>query len=98
MKNLSTVNFINVVEVAKCGSISRAAQNLYISQSNLSTSIKTLETELGYAIFLRSNQGVSLTPEGKLFIKSAKIIISEMENIEKISTISKTPKNNLSVV
>ncbi|SCZ76118.1 LysR family transcriptional regulator [Acidaminobacter hydrogenoformans] len=98
MKNLSIANFINVVEVAKCGSISRAAQNLYISQSNLSTSIKTLETELGYAIFTRSNQGVSVTPEGNLFIKSAKIIISEMENIEKLSMIGKSPKNNLSVV
>lgn len=98
LKNISTVNFINVVEVAKCGSISRAAQNLYISQSNLSTSIKTLESELGYAIFARSNQGVSLTAEGNLFIKSAKIIISEIENIEKISLLRKVPRNNLSIV
>ncbi|MEL7566807.1 MAG: LysR family transcriptional regulator [Dehalobacterium sp.] len=98
MKNLNTATLINVLEVEKCGSISRAAQNLYISQSNLSTSIKNLESDLGYSIFIRSNRGVNVTPEGKLFLKSAKIIISEMKNIERITKICRSQESNLSIV
>ena len=43
----------NVQEVARCGSISRAAKNLYMSQPNLSKSIRELEEELGIEIFIR---------------------------------------------
>ncbi|MZQ99184.1 MAG: LysR family transcriptional regulator [Acidaminobacter sp.] len=98
MKNFNTSIFIQVLEVEKCGSISRAAQNLFLSQSNLSTSIKSLENELGYSIFTRSSQGVTITPEGKLFLKSAKIIYAELRNIEKIEKIYKAKDSNLSIV
>ena len=98
MKNFNTSIFIQVLEVEKCGSISRAAQNLFLSQSNLSTSIKSLENELGYSIFTRSSQGVTITPEGKLFLKSAKIIYAELRNIEKIEKICKAKDSNLSIV
>lgn len=98
MKNFNTSIFTQVLEVEKCGSISRAAQNLFLSQSNLSTSIKSLENDLGYAIFTRSSQGVAITPEGKLFIKSAKIIHAELRNIEKIEKIYKSKDSNLSIV
>ncbi|MZQ99536.1 MAG: LysR family transcriptional regulator [Acidaminobacter sp.] len=98
MRNMNTSTFIQVLEVAKCGSISRAAQNLFLSQSNLSTSIKALEAELGYPIFTRSSQGVTLTPEGKLFIKSVKIIYSELKNIEKIGDFCRSKESNLSIV
>jgi len=64
----------------------------------LSTSIKALENDLGYPIFIRSSQGVSLTPEGKLFIKSAKIIFAELKNIEKIDEICRSKESNLSIV
>ena len=45
-------SFVYVAEVERCGSINRAAQNLYTSQSNLSTALKALEDELGYPIFI----------------------------------------------
>lgn len=98
MKNLNLTMLYNVLEVDRCGSISRAAQNLFLSQSNLSTSIKTLENELGFTIFIRNRHGVIPTSEGKLFLKSAKIICAELKNIEKIQAICSTSDNNLSVV
>ena len=46
-----------LIAIAEYGSINAAAQNLYASQSNLSTAIKELEQELGISIFTRSNRG-----------------------------------------
>lgn len=82
--NLSS--FIYVIEIERCGSINRAAQNLYISQSNLSSSIKSLEEELGYKIFNRTNKGIHPTPEGYLFLQSAKAIQSELNRIYNVSS------------
>ena len=55
--------------VCECKSFSLAAERLFISQSSMSTKIKTLETELGYALFLRKkgSHAVVLTQEGKAF-------------------------------
>ena len=47
-----------IVEAAKAGSINRAAANLFVSQSVLSTSIKNFETEIGRTIFNRTPNGV----------------------------------------
>ena len=44
-----------LIAIAEYGSINAAAQNLYASQSNLSTAIKELEQELGISIFTRKN-------------------------------------------
>ena len=57
------------LEVAKQGNISAAAQNLYISQSAVSQSIKQLEEQLQVRLFSRSTRGVSLTSEGKLLLE-----------------------------
>lgn len=54
-------------EVAKAGSISKAAKLLYISQPAISKSILRLEESLEIILFVRSSKGVSLTPEGKIF-------------------------------
>lgn len=59
-------NYHNFYEVARCGSISKAAQQLFISQPALSKSIKKLEEALNVRLFIRSSKGVILTPEGKL--------------------------------
>lgn len=52
-------------EVAKCGSISKGAEKLMISQPAVSQSIQTLENELGGKLFVRTQKGVVLTNEGK---------------------------------
>lgn len=56
-------------EVAKMGNISLAAQNLYISQSAVSQSIKQLEQQLEVRLFSRSTKGVTLTSEGKTLLE-----------------------------
>lgn len=57
-----------VVEVSRNGSISRAAQNLFVTQPSLSKAISDLETEMGITIFQRTNRGVTLTEEGTRFL------------------------------
>ena len=52
-------------EVMACRSINRAAQNLYISPQALRSAIGSMEDKVGFKIFERSKQGVSLTPEGE---------------------------------
>jgi hypothetical protein len=54
-----------VVEVAKYGSIVKASEKLYISQSATSQSITSLEEELGLKIFRRSRHGTQVTHQGK---------------------------------
>ena len=96
--NLNTLALEYALEIEKCNSISRAAQNLYLSQPNLSTAVKNLEKALGFSIFIRSNSGVTTTQEGRLFLKSAKIMVSELENIRKIPSLCRPDTNNLSIV
>ena len=55
--------------VAEMGSISAAADALYISQSAVSQSIRQLEDQLGVRLFSRSPRGVSLTGEGKQLLE-----------------------------
>ena len=72
------------VAVAKSGSISKAAQRLFLSQPYLSGMIKGLEEELGYRIFERNKAGVELTELGEEFIKSAKLILLELQKIREL--------------
>jgi DNA-binding transcriptional LysR family regulator len=83
MMNLNYIEY--AVEVFNAGSIRRAAQNLYLSQPYLSSAVKALETELGYAIFYRTAVGVTLTREGEMFIRSASTILRELKKIRTIS-------------
>lgn len=71
-----------VVEVAKVGSINRAAANLFVSQSVLSTTINKLEKEIGHAIFTRSNHGVSLTPFGHTFVSYVSSIQTQLTQLD----------------
>ncbi len=54
---------------AKCGNISAAANQLFISQPAISKSISRLEQNLGTTLFVRSSRGVSLTMEGELLYR-----------------------------
>lgn len=57
-----------VIKAAEVGSINKAANQLFVSQSVLSTSIKNLESELGREIFIRTSKGIRPTAFGKAFI------------------------------
>ena len=66
--NISYDYYRTFYYVAKHRSFTRAAEILFSNQPNLTRAIKTLETELGCTLFIRSNKGVILTAEGeKLF-------------------------------
>ena len=65
--------------VAKYGNITQAAKLMLNSQPNLPRTIKSLEAELGCALFSRSNQGMKLTPEGERLFEHIRIAF---ENIE----------------
>ena len=55
--------------VVRSGSISRASQELFISQPAVSQSIRQLETKLGGQLFFRTPKGIKLTPEGEVLYK-----------------------------
>lgn len=69
--------------VAKHKHMTKASEELHISQPAISQSIKKLEDQLGGTLFLRSNKGMGLTEEGKMFyeyIKGALELINNAEN------------------
>lgn len=70
------------VEVAKLGSLNKAAETLMIAQPNISRLIKELEADLGITIFQRSAKGMVLTPDGEEFIDYAKDILHRIEKLE----------------
>ena len=78
------------VKVAEYHSINKAADALYISQPNLSRSIRELEQELGITIFQRTPQGVNVTFPGEEFLARAKNILDELEQISRISSGEQT--------
>ena len=73
--DLKELNY--VVTVANEGSISRAAEKLFMSQSSLSQAIRVLEQDLGTSVFVRTTRGVRPTAAGDAFISHAKQILQQ---------------------
>ena len=73
-----------VVEVEREKSITAAAKKLYVGQPNLSKSIKELEQEIGATIFNRTGKGVELTNAGIQFLRYAKSILAQFEELESL--------------
>lgn len=63
--------------IADCGSMNEAAKRLFLSQPSLSETIKELEQEIGLQIFLRSNRGIVITPEGEEFLGYARQVTEQ---------------------
>lgn len=80
--NISFQQLRYIIEVAECGSINAASQQLYVSQPTLSTTIKDTEQELGISIFNRTNRGITLTNEGTEFIGYARQILQQFDLFE----------------
>ena len=70
-------------EVARCGNISRAAKELYISQPAISKAIGKLEESLGTRLFLRNSRGVQLTPEGNVLFQHVSDAFDSLSRGEK---------------
>lgn len=69
------------VSVAQHGSINQAAKAMYISQPQLSHIIKSIEEEVGFALFQRTNQGSRLTQNGEHFLAHCEVILNEMDSL-----------------
>ena len=69
------------LKVAQLGSINKAAQALFISQPYLGKIIHDLEDGFGYLLLNRSNQGVTLTPEGEEFAKQAAHVLEATNHL-----------------
>lgn len=77
--------------VAKCGSLTKAAQELFISQPAVSQSIKQLETQLGIALFNRTHRGMELSAAGgKLIYKQVEEALRLLDGAENTLTELKT--------
>lgn len=71
--------------VAKCGSLTKAAEELYISQPAVSQSIKQLENQLGMSLFNRTHRGMELSAQGgqQIFrsVEEALMLLDDAENV-----------------
>ena len=65
--------------VAKYGNFTQAANVLMSNQPNLTRAVKNLEAELGCTLFIRSNRGVTLTPEGSKLYKYVSIACEQLQ-------------------
>lgn len=84
--------------LVSCGSFSKAAEKLYISQSALSKSIKGLESALNVTLVNRSYNGVTLTDAGRLFLPYAELAVAQYTTMKyEISSFSDSSKNLIKV-
>lgn len=85
------------VEVGKTRSISKAAENLFMGQPNLSRAIKELEESLGIDIFKRTSKGIDITPEGEEFLQYAKNILRQIDEVEQMYKGENAVKQKFSI-
>ncbi len=70
------------VTAADKGTMSEAANSLFIAQPSLTNSIKELENELGITIFHRTNKGIIISNEGNEFLGYARQVLQQMNMLE----------------
>lgn len=87
-----------LLEVNSAGTISAAANKLYLRQSTLSAIISTLEDEIGVKIFTRSRRGVSPTPEGELVLAYAEEVIRRSNALREALSSKSTIRRLVSLI
>lgn len=85
------------VEVAKAGSITGAAENLFMGQPNLSKAIRELEDNLGVTIFKRTSKGIVATEKGEEFLVYAKRILAQIDELESVYKADTKTKQTFSI-
>ena len=71
-----------VIEISKQNSINEAAKSLFISQPSLTAALKSLEQEVGFDIFTRTNSGIKLTVKGEEFLGYAKSVVEQYDILD----------------
>lgn len=82
---MNTSFFEYALEVNRTGSITQAAENLFLAQPNLSKLIKEAEVSLGYEIFERTPKGVIPTARGTLFLEHAQEIVKQLQEMKDLA-------------
>lgn len=75
-------HFKLVDTVARVGSLTKAAERLFLTQSALSHQLKELENHLGARVFYRINNQLHFTPVGKEFLDAGKDILEQIEDLQ----------------
>ena len=70
-----------VIVICEEGSLNKASEQLYIAQPSLTSALQELEKELGITIFNRSGRGVTPTNDGLEFIRYAREVVSQYDNL-----------------
>ena len=85
--------------VAKCGSLTKAAQELYISQPAVSQAIRQLENQLGTTLFNRVHKGMELTKQGgELVFEDVSRALQLLDGVEsRLSELKKSAKGTLRI-
>ena len=84
--------------LAGAGSLSAAARELGVTTPAVSKHLALMESRLGVPLVVRTTRRMSLTPEGELYLQSARRILSEIDGMEELLGVSKaTPKGLLRV-
>ena len=79
---MNTLHFQYAVTVARTGSITQAAEELFMAQPNLSKAIRELEDSLGIEIFRRTPKGMVPTAQGEAFLRYAANVLEQVERME----------------
>jgi len=85
------------IEVVNCGSISKAAKNLFITQPSLSAAIKDLESEVNIYLFTRTPKGINLTADGIEFLGYARQVVEQASLLEQRYLHKKPPRRLCSI-
>ena len=70
------------ITVAQTGTITEAAEKLYISQPSLTNAIHELEKEMNIEIFTRTNKGIIVSKDGEDFLGYARQVLEQAEVLE----------------
>jgi len=84
-----------IITVAELGNFTQAAQKLFIAQPSLSQRVKHIEKSYGISIFNRDTKGVQLTSEGECFVRHARDILENEEDLRRELEEMKNPSRQI---
>lgn len=82
MRNFTIKQLLTFIEVAKLGSISKAADKLCVTQPAISMQLRALEDAFGIPLFYNAGRNIKLTQSGEVFLVNAINVIGEIKNLE----------------
>jgi DNA-binding transcriptional LysR family regulator len=88
---MSLAQIETFVTIAETRNVSRAAERLHVAQPALSRKLRSLEDELGHALFVRTPRGMELSPAGARFLEHARRILEAVSAAKDALSRSGTP-------